>query len=74
MDCALRGPGAAGSGTALARVLLNHEIQQIIRKDGLTPNFNQTAMVKYLTYGGDNWVGYDDRETLAHKESFANSL
>ncbi|KAF2123714.1 glycoside hydrolase family 18 protein, partial [Dothidotthia symphoricarpi CBS 119687] len=74
MGCSFDGPGAAGSCTASEGVLSNREIQQMIKKDGLTPYFNQTAMVKYLTYGGNNWVGYDDPETLALKESFANSL
>lgn len=29
-------------------------------------------MVKYFKYKGDSWVGYDDAETYAMKEAFAN--
>ena len=74
MGCAFKGPGAAGECTAFEGVLSNREIQSMIKKEGITPYFNQTAMVKYFTYAGDSWVGYDDDETLALKESFANSL
>jgi chitinase len=74
MGCAFKGPGAAGECTAFEGVLSNREIQSMIKKEGITPYFNQTAMVKYFTYAGDSWVGYDDQETLALKESFANSL
>ncbi|KAH7068559.1 hypothetical protein FB567DRAFT_251588 [Paraphoma chrysanthemicola] len=74
MGCGFKGPGAAGECTAFEGVLSNREIQAMIKKDGLTPYFNETAMVKYVTYAGNSWVGYDDAETLALKEGFANSL
>ncbi|OAG16142.1 glycoside hydrolase, partial [Alternaria alternata] len=74
MGCAFKGPGAAGECTAFEGVLSNREIQSMIEKEGITPYFNQTAMVKYFTYAGDSWVGYDDDETLTLKELFANSL
>lgn len=28
------------------------------------PQLNETAMVKYFTYDNDNWVSYDDQETI----------
>lgn len=74
MGCSFTGPGAAGACTAFEGVLSNREIQSMIKKDGLKPYFNQTAMVQYVTYAGDSWVGYDGQETLAMKEKFANSL
>jgi chitinase len=30
-------------------------------------------MVKYFTYNGVQWVGYDDSDTIALKKSMANS-
>ncbi|KAF2742345.1 glycoside hydrolase family 18 protein [Sporormia fimetaria CBS 119925] len=73
-ECGFDGPGAKGECTDSAGVLSNREIQSIIKNEGLTPYLNETAMVKYVTYAGNSWVGYDDEETLAMKESFANSL
>lgn len=64
--------GAAGSCTAFPGVLSNLEIRRIIKDEGITPYFNTTAMVKYFKYAGDSWVGYDDAETYAMKEAFAN--
>lgn len=73
-QCQFKGPGAAGECTAFEGVLSNREIRAMIEKEGYKPYFNKTAMVKYMTYGGDNWVGFDDDETIAMKEDFANSL
>jgi chitinase len=64
--------GAPGSCTNFAGVLSNREIKKLINDEGITPYFNETAMVKYFTYGGDSWVGYDDVETYALKEAFAD--
>ena len=64
--------GAAGSCTNSPGVLSNREIKRIIKDEGITPYLNETAMVKYFTYQGNSWVGYDDAETYAMKESFAN--
>jgi chitinase len=33
---------------------------------------HETAMVKYFTYKGNSWVGYDDADTYALKEAYAN--
>jgi chitinase len=30
-------------------------------------------MVKYFTYAKDSWIAYDDEETYAMKEAFANN-
>lgn len=64
--------GAPGQCTNSAGVMSNREIRQLIKDDGITPTLNETAMIKYFTYGGDSWIGYDDEETYAMKEAFAN--
>lgn len=64
--------GAAGACTKFPGVLSNREIKQLIKDEDITPYFNETAMVKYFTYAGDSWVGYDDAETYALKEAFAD--
>jgi chitinase len=64
--------GAPGSCTQFSGILSNKEIRSILASGEITPYLNETAMVKYFTYSGDSWVGYDDKETYAMKEAFAN--
>jgi chitinase len=64
--------GAGGSCTQFRGILSNREIKQIIKDETITPYLNETAMVKYFTYQGNSWVGYDDAETYALKEAYAN--
>ncbi|KAI1392048.1 glycosyl hydrolases family 18-domain-containing protein [Hypoxylon trugodes] len=71
--CACSGPGDAGHCTADKGVLSSWEIQDMISDKKYEPQFNQTAMVKYLTYGDNSWVSYDDKETLDLKDKFASS-
>jgi len=47
------------------------EIRRIIEETGATPYLLEGAMVKELIYNDDQWVGYDDYETIALKEKFA---
>jgi len=64
--------GSPGSCTNFPGVLSNREIRRLITDGGYTPFLNKTAMVKYFTYDENSWVGYDDEETYAMKEAFAN--
>ncbi|KAK5994507.1 Killer toxin subunits alpha/beta-like protein [Cladobotryum mycophilum] len=64
--------GSQGNCTAFAGVLSNREIRQIRDEQHVTPYHNKTAMVKYFTYDEKSWVGYDDEETYAMKQSFAD--
>ncbi|KAF2271257.1 glycoside hydrolase [Westerdykella ornata] len=66
MGCHFLGEGAAGPCTNFPGVLSNREIRGIIKEENITPTLNVTAMVKYLKYKGDSWVGYDDAETYAN--------
>lgn len=72
-QCKFTGPGSAGKCTAFEGVLSNREIRAMV-SNGATPYLNRTAMVKYMNYAGDSWVGFDDAETIAMKEDFANSM
>jgi GH18 family chitinase len=65
--------GAPGECTGSPGVMSNREIRQLIKDKGITPILNETAMVKYFTYAGDSWIAYDDEETYAMKEAFANN-
>lgn len=63
---------AAGSFANFPGVLSNSEIREMVIEKGIKPYLNEMAMVKYLTYEGDSWMRYDDTDTYAVKEAFAN--
>lgn len=56
-----------------AGILLNSEIMDIISNTGAVPTLYPDAAVKTITWGGDQWVSFDDEETLALKAIFAQS-
>ncbi|KAJ6538818.1 hypothetical protein DFH09DRAFT_1249584 [Mycena vulgaris] len=62
------GPCSANSGT-----LMFSEIEAIITQNGLQPTFDEVAAVKYITWNNDQWVSYDDAQTLQMKMNYANS-
>ncbi|KAI1379064.1 glycosyl hydrolases family 18-domain-containing protein [Hypoxylon crocopeplum] len=72
-DCGCIGPGDEGRCTASKGVLSSWEIQAMISSERYKPQLNETAMVKYLTYGNSSWVSYDDKQTIDMKEKFASS-
>ncbi len=66
---ASKGPCTDNSGTLSYR-----EIMDIIDEYSLTPYYDEVNAVKYITWGGDQWVSYDDIDTFQQKIDFANSL
>ncbi|KAK4120516.1 hypothetical protein N657DRAFT_625063 [Parathielavia appendiculata] len=48
------------------------EIQQLIKRRGLTPQYLADSMMKQITWD-DQWIGYDDEETFAAKKAWADS-
>ena len=71
MGCEFSGPGRAYGCTNQKGILSNIEIRRIIKETGATPKLLEEAMVKELVFKDDQWVAYDDDETIALKESFA---
>jgi chitinase len=63
-----------GECTKTSGVLSNAEIQRIIIDKGLTAILDETAGVKYIVWDSDQWVSYDDADTLKLKLDFANGL
>jgi GH18 family chitinase/LysM repeat protein len=66
-DAGLPGPCSDAGGT-----LNLQEIQDIIAQENLTPGFDETAAIKYLSYNKTQWVGYDDDQTIRLKQAFAS--
>jgi hypothetical protein len=59
--------------TASVGVLSIQEIEAIIKEKGLTPELIPDMMIKQITWD-DQWIGYDDNETIALKTAWADSL
>ncbi|KAJ8124820.1 hypothetical protein O1611_g8820 [Lasiodiplodia mahajangana] len=54
-------------------ILTLQEINEIISEKSLKPVHDTKAGVKWITWDNDQWVSYDDDETLKQKREFANS-
>lgn len=70
--CAFSGAGAAGACTATPGILSYYEIQDILASTGASAYLDEKAAVKYIVYGGNNWISYDDATTFKLKIDFAN--
>ena len=57
------GPCSGTSG-----ILDDQEIQDIITQNSLTPTWDHTAGVKWITWASDQWVSYDDADTFQQKK------
>jgi chitinase len=71
--CIFSEGGKPGECTQSAGTLTNAEINRIIARGGVTKGFDQKAGVKWISWGLDQWVSYDDGETTQLKVAFANS-
>lgn len=72
-SCEFEGPSKAGECTNLEGILSLCEINRIISEKGLTPQLmNGGAELKVISWN-NQWVGYDDKETLRAKQDYANS-
>lgn len=70
--CTFAEGGKPGECTNSAGTLTNAEINRIIAKGGVTKGFDQQAAVRWLTWDLDQWVSYDDGETIQMKVNHAN--
>ncbi|KAL0258443.1 hypothetical protein SLS55_005936 [Diplodia seriata] len=70
--CVVASGGNPGKCSGTTGVLLNPEIQDVIKEEGLTPTVDRTAAVKYIHWGSQ-WVSYDDEVTWRLKANLAKS-
>ncbi|CZR67060.1 uncharacterized protein PAC_16959 [Phialocephala subalpina] len=71
--CQFSGGANAGPCSNAAGILDLQEIKDIISTNNLSPVWDKTAGIKYITWGGNQWVSYDDDDTFKQKRDFANS-
>ncbi|OIW28356.1 glycoside hydrolase [Coniochaeta ligniaria NRRL 30616] len=71
--CPVASAGNAGECSGAAGVLLNTEIADIITKHQLQPTLDNTAAVKMITWGSNQWTSFDDGDTFKIKTDFAKS-
>ncbi|TLD14866.1 hypothetical protein PspLS_10880, partial [Pyricularia sp. CBS 133598] len=72
--CLYKGGAAKGPCTDNSGTLSYAEIMDIIDANKLTPYHDKENAVKWITWGGDQWVSYDDFDTIQQKIEFANAL
>ncbi len=75
IGCKFSGPSKAAPCTAQTGVMSLIEIQQLIatHQPKIYPDLLKDPMMKQITWD-DQWIGYDDDETIALKKTFANDL
>ena len=71
LGCPFSGASKPAPCTNFAGVMSLREIQQKIEADNLTPKLLPEAMMKQITWA-DQWIGYDDDETIALKKAWAD--
>lgn len=72
--CPFSGNAAPGECTKTSGVLSNSELHRIIKENNLTAVLDEAAGVKYVSWNSDQWVSYDDADTLKMKMDFAANL
>ncbi len=72
--CRFKGGASPGPCTRNSGTLSFKEITEIIQQRKLTPYHDKTDAVKYITWDKDQWVSYDDHDTIQQKIKFANGL
>lgn len=71
--CQFSGGADAGPCSKASGILDYQEIANIIVSNSLTPVWDKTAGVKWITWDKNQWVSYDDGDTFKQKVDFANS-
>ncbi|GAM90410.1 hypothetical protein ANO11243_084530 [Dothideomycetidae sp. 11243] len=71
--CAFSSGSHPGPCSATTGLLMNTEIDQIIAEKNLEPHLDATAAVKTISWD-DQWVAYDDKETLVLKAKYALNM
>nr|AIT18894.1 chitinase [Hirsutella thompsonii] len=69
--CPFSGPGKPGECTGTGGVLSAGEINRAI-KNGGKMTLDEPSAAQIVTFGGDQWVSFDDSKSLGLKQKWAN--
>ncbi|KAF8252102.1 glycosyl hydrolases family 18 protein-like protein [Wilcoxina mikolae CBS 423.85] len=72
--CNFKGGASPGGCTKNSGTLSFKEIMEIIDEHNLKPYYDKDNAVKYIVWNQDQWVSYDDEDTIKAKIKFANDL
>ena len=72
IGCPYTGPNAPGPCTNSTGILSLQEINQIINEYYVTPQLLPDLMIKQIVWNGNQWMGYDDNDTIALKTTWAD--
>ncbi|KAL5319960.1 hypothetical protein ACEPPN_013019 [Leptodophora sp. 'Broadleaf-Isolate-01'] len=70
--CQFTGGADAGPCSKASGILDYQEISNVILTNGVTPVWDKTAGVKWITWNDNQWISYDDGDTFKQKVDFAN--
>jgi chitinase len=70
--CVFSAGGTPGPCTATSGILSNAEINSVIAEYDLTPSMDTDAAIKWITWNENQWVSYDDGQTIQIKLAYAN--
>ncbi|KAF6235801.1 hypothetical protein HO173_005996 [Letharia columbiana] len=70
--CQFSGGANPGPCSGTSGILDDQEIQNIITQNSLTPTWDHTAGVKWITWDSNQWISYDDTDTFQQKKNFAS--
>ena len=73
IGCSFAGPSKPGPCTNFDGVMSLREIEALIEDKGIVPEYLAAPMMKQITWD-DQWIGYDDLETIANKKSWADKM
>ena len=71
--CLQKGPGNSGPCTGIEGYLSYAETDAIREEYNLQAEHDEETAVKYIAWGKDQWIAFDDRETLKRNIDFASS-
>lgn len=71
--CTFESAGEKGKCSRENGILLNSEIDQLVEQHGVHPVLFEKEAVKVASWG-NQWVAYDDEETLQLKSEYAQTL
>ncbi|KAL3442260.1 glycosyl hydrolases family 18-domain-containing protein [Aspergillus insuetus] len=72
--CLFKGGAAKGPCTRNSGTLSYREIMEIKNKYNIKPTYDKESGVKWISWNTNQWVSYDNQDTIQQKIKYANDL